>query len=191
MKKIFKNTVYYNKGFSLIELMVVIAIIGILTTTGLAVFTNAQKQARDGRRRSDIDAIAKSLETRRDQISGLYNPNTGDTIVLFSDRTGFEQGEPIRNTSDDGVFNSYFVSGIRPIDPFNTPTSFDSSGKCTAGINCKYTTIISSDRSSFTTCARLEISNGNVANNGQNDDGKRLTFTSGNTGPFYCKKSQQ
>lgn len=49
-------------GFSLIELMVVVAIIGILMAAGIVSFRNAQRSARDAKRRADIDAIAKAQE---------------------------------------------------------------------------------------------------------------------------------
>lgn len=51
-----------NKGFTLVELMVTVAIIAILSMVAIAVFTNLQKNARDTRRKQDIDAIASALE---------------------------------------------------------------------------------------------------------------------------------
>lgn len=51
-----------SKGFTLIELMVVVTIIAFLSVIGVAAFTNAQKQARDGRRKADIEAISTALE---------------------------------------------------------------------------------------------------------------------------------
>lgn len=60
------------RGFTLIELMVVVTIIAFLSVIGIVAFGNAQKQARDGRRRGDIDAIAIALEANRNYLSGLY-----------------------------------------------------------------------------------------------------------------------
>lgn len=49
-------------GFTLIELMVVVAIIGILMAAGIITFSSAQRNARDAKRRADVDAIAKAFE---------------------------------------------------------------------------------------------------------------------------------
>lgn len=52
-----------KRGFTLIELMVVITIIAILSIIGITAYTFTQKSARDARRRSDVDSIANALET--------------------------------------------------------------------------------------------------------------------------------
>ena len=62
MKKYLPKFISNPRGFTLIELMVVITIIAFLAVIGIASFTNAQKVARDGRRRADIEAIATALE---------------------------------------------------------------------------------------------------------------------------------
>lgn len=54
-----------GKGFTLVELLVVIAIIAILAAVGLTIFSGTQKNARDARRKADIDAIAQALETNK------------------------------------------------------------------------------------------------------------------------------
>ena len=61
------------KGFSLVELLVVISIIAILSVIGITVFTGVQKGARDARRRGDIHAIAQALEQFKAQY-GVYPP---------------------------------------------------------------------------------------------------------------------
>lgn len=58
----FKLFTIDNKGFTLIELMVAIAIVAILAVIGMTVFSGTQKSARDTRRRGDIDSISKTLE---------------------------------------------------------------------------------------------------------------------------------
>ncbi|KKR81248.1 MAG: Fimbrial protein pilin [Candidatus Daviesbacteria bacterium GW2011_GWA1_41_61] len=71
-KKIQKAT----QGFTLIELLVVVSIIAILAVVSLSLFGNAQKVARDGVRRAEINAIAKSFESSRDIPNATYQYNT-------------------------------------------------------------------------------------------------------------------
>lgn len=66
-----------KSGFTLIELLVVIAIIAILATIGFASFVAVQKNARDTKRRTEIDSIAKALEIRYQVTSGNTCPPGG------------------------------------------------------------------------------------------------------------------
>ena len=49
-------------GFTLVELLVVIAILAVLAIIGFAAFRGISSRANDAKRRGDIDAIAKALE---------------------------------------------------------------------------------------------------------------------------------
>lgn len=74
MKNIINSKINTDrKGFTLIELLVVIAIIAILSTIGLTLFNGAQQNARDARRKSDIDAIAAALEAKREPGKSTYS----------------------------------------------------------------------------------------------------------------------
>lgn len=50
------------KGFTLLELLVVIGLITILMSFGMASYSTAQKKARDSRRVSDMKSIQNALE---------------------------------------------------------------------------------------------------------------------------------
>lgn len=65
-----------SKGFTLVELLVVVTIIGILSTIGIVVFSDAQKNARDGRRRADIESIANAIESAKAPGTVVYSPIT-------------------------------------------------------------------------------------------------------------------
>lgn len=85
MKKLLPN----KKGFTLVELLVVVAIIAVLSVIGLTIFTGLQKNARDAKRRADVDAISNTLEVNYITVSASY---------------------PV-------VANTMFSSGVVPQDP--------------------------------------------------------------------------
>jgi prepilin-type N-terminal cleavage/methylation domain-containing protein len=95
MRNAMKKPALKQLGFTLIELMVVVAIIGILMAAGILAFTNAQQNARDSRRRADIDAISKAMEQYYDNNLQAYP------------------------TSNAGL-STYFPSGSVPTDPQGT-----------------------------------------------------------------------
>jgi len=64
-----------QKGFTLVELLVVISIIGFLATSSIVTLDNARKKARDTRRLADISQIRKALEVYY-QDNNQYPPNT-------------------------------------------------------------------------------------------------------------------
>lgn len=51
-----------KSGFTLVELLITISIIGVLSAIGLVVFSNVLKQGRDAKRQSDLRAIQSALE---------------------------------------------------------------------------------------------------------------------------------
>ncbi len=62
-----------NKGFTLVELLVVITIIGILATVALVSLNSARAKARDAKRLGDVRQIALALEFCYNDI-GKYLP---------------------------------------------------------------------------------------------------------------------
>lgn len=60
-----------TKGFTLVELVVVIAIIAILTSVGLVSYTDFNRRARDARRKADLEVIRQALELYRAD-NGVY-----------------------------------------------------------------------------------------------------------------------
>lgn len=60
-----------KKGFTLVELLVVVAIIGILLSIVIVNVTSSRQKARDARRKADLRSIQTALE--------LYANSHGDT----------------------------------------------------------------------------------------------------------------
>ena len=50
-----------KQGFTLVELLIVISIMGILTVIGMASFKTIQLKSRDARRKNDLNSISKAL----------------------------------------------------------------------------------------------------------------------------------
>ncbi|MBU2577212.1 type II secretion system GspH family protein [Patescibacteria group bacterium] len=71
-----KNT-NKNKGFSLIELLVVITIIGVLISVSFVGFSQARKSARDAKRKADLEQIRSALEIYRNDLK-TYPPGFAD-----------------------------------------------------------------------------------------------------------------
>jgi general secretion pathway protein G len=72
-----------KKGFTLVELLIVMVILGILTTIVASSFSSSQEKARDTRRKSDLAAVAKAIEVYFND-KGEYPPSNGGNIDTFS-----------------------------------------------------------------------------------------------------------
>ena len=85
-----------QKGFTLLELLVVISIIGILIAISVVGFTAAQKRSRDARRRGDMKAWQDALEQ------------------VYAEETNY-QGTGSSLVCQDAV--DAHMNGITPVDP--------------------------------------------------------------------------
>lgn len=114
------NSIRYQKGFTLIELMVVVSIIAVLSVIALALFSNAQKSARDGKRRAELKAILNAFEINK--TSAGYQP------LLAS----FFAGGTIPSTDPKG--DPYCMGWKSTSPPYdNTPISAWSGAGCPGG----------------------------------------------------------
>ena len=59
------------KGFTFIELLVVITIIGVVFAAGIVSFSSITTRSRDTRRKADIESMRQSLEICR-SLTGFY-----------------------------------------------------------------------------------------------------------------------
>lgn len=70
-----------KKGFTLLEMLVVIGIIAILVSIGISSYSTAQKKARDAKRKSDLKSIQSALEQYYSICGFQYpSPGTGNTV---------------------------------------------------------------------------------------------------------------
>ncbi len=73
-----------DQGFTIVELLIVIVVIGILAALVLNSFQGVQARARDTERRTDINAVATQLE------------------VYYNDAGGYPTGAELADDSVDG-----------------------------------------------------------------------------------------
>ena len=78
-----------QSGFTIVELLIVIVIIGILATLVIVTFSGVQQKARDSERKTDINAVAGQLEAFYAN-KGYYPP-----VVDFNSST-FRAANEIR-----------------------------------------------------------------------------------------------
>jgi type II secretion system protein G len=72
-----------KKGFTLVELLIVMAIISILATLIVGGFRSSQMRGRDGARKSDLKQISNALELFYSDY-GKYPPASGTQIAACS-----------------------------------------------------------------------------------------------------------
>ena len=131
----------FVSGFTLIELIVVISIIGILATIGTATYTTAQQKARDTRRKQDLGALKSALVLYyqdHKEYPPVCTPSPCTSIEYLSS-----------GTSDDWINGLLtYMAGNMPKDPIQT------SGDCTSTNTFCYK--VTDDRQSFVLFAKLE-----------------------------------
>jgi prepilin-type N-terminal cleavage/methylation domain-containing protein len=70
-----------KKGFTLLELLVVISIIGIIIAIGTVAYSSAQKKGRDAKRSGDLKAMQNAMEQYY-SVNGNYGSDTGCSTQL-------------------------------------------------------------------------------------------------------------
>jgi type II secretion system protein G len=103
-----------QRGFTIVELLIVIVVIGILAAITIVAYNGIQKRASDTRRRSDIEIITKALEMYYIDV-GRYPAGSGSTTINASWST-------TADASWQNLINALkpYVATL-PSDPISTP----------------------------------------------------------------------
>lgn len=110
------------RGFTLIELLVAISIIAIISAVGITSYTQAQKLARDAKRKQDLRSIAQALQIYklkygRYPCSHWQADNQAYTPWIQDTGTGVPN-TPCQNATTNHLDSNYIAT--LPKDPLST-----------------------------------------------------------------------
>ena len=77
-----------NRGFTLFEILLVMAIIAVITTIGAISFTNVRSKSEDSKRKTDIEEIRSALEQYKSNNNRYPSPVVTITMGLPFGTTG-------------------------------------------------------------------------------------------------------
>jgi len=107
-------------GFTIVELLIVIVVIGILAAITIIAFGNIQARARDNARYADAKAIVKALELYKASNDGQY-PTTFGTTNPIATCPAVGNGYSYSWDTEGKWLQGLKDSGIMPKPPVPTP----------------------------------------------------------------------
>ncbi|CAN5593634.1 hypothetical protein BH20VER3_BH20VER3_05460 [soil metagenome] len=108
LQKLNKN----RGGFTLVEIMIVVAIIALLAAIAVPGFLRARKRSQASRILNDLRLIDAAV----DQYAIENNRLSGDTVPLKAWTAYIKKGTPLANTGKDIFGNFYGSSGALSVD---------------------------------------------------------------------------
>lgn len=140
-----------KKGFTLIELIIVMAIIGILAVVAIVAISGKSADARDARRQADMSAAQTGLAlvcySNPTAFSALGAPAALSTLGTLTDG-----GTPVKNVISFGGVN----------DPSGEAGLCTGTGAAPAAGGCNYTMDAGSIPCTYTIFAYLEVDNNHL-----------------------------
>ncbi len=105
-----------KRGFTIVELLIVIVVIAVLAAITVTAFRGIQGRARDSKRAADAKSIVKSLEAHR-AVNGIFPQETPT-----SGAGSYEQSTDTAGTFMEYLKGTYFSE--TPVDPINDASHY-------------------------------------------------------------------
>jgi len=123
-----------RRGFTIVELIITITIMGILLTLAVVNLTSTQLQSRDAERKGDIEAIGAAMET-------FYTAGNGASTTLGRyPSTGIASTSSIKANLPDANIESFKAPGVETLSLIiSTNTGTAKAIQTTAGVEPKPT----------------------------------------------------
>ena len=126
-----------RKGFTVVELLIVVVVIGILASITIVAFNGIQQRARDVARTSDIVAVQKALE--------IYRADNGTYPSVATDNSGRNLADlapllvpiyiaKIPNDPKSGSMNYQYVRGTEASGAYGIRISYENITPCHKGV---------------------------------------------------------
>jgi len=104
-----------RSGFTLVEILIVVVILGILAAIVIPQFTNASEQAKESSLVSDLQTMRSQIELYKVQHKGLLPGEGGASIELAITGLTDVKGD-VKTAPGDGVYGPYLQK--LPKNPF-------------------------------------------------------------------------
>lgn len=145
-----------TRGFTLVELLIVMVIIGVLAGLSLFALSGARESARNARRKADLETIRSGLEIYKADCDTYADPGTYGNItsgsVLGASLTGGDGTcpgnsntyiEEIPNDTLSGQYYRYWTDGVAyeicaSLEDETGSVTCGGSNVCGSGITCNY-----------------------------------------------------
>lgn len=119
-----------KRGFTIVELLIVIVIIAILAAITIVAYNGVQKRARDSKRQSDVNVIVKALE--------LYYADKGS----FPNASNYTPGSTVINSSWSTTADGSWANLQAALQPYvsklPTPPTSSTGAAISGGDNYDY-----------------------------------------------------
>jgi prepilin-type N-terminal cleavage/methylation domain-containing protein len=120
-----------SRGFTIVELLIVIVVIGVLAALVLNSFAGVQAKARDVERDTDVKAVATQLEALYNQAGAGSYPPTYATNTTVSGATGANLQYDADVSGSSGALKGIDLGSLRA--PGKTTNSYFFTNAATTG----------------------------------------------------------
>ncbi len=143
---------YQNeRGFTLLELLLVISMLAILAVVGVVTYSGLNKNSKDTKRKQDVESIAKLYESKFDPVKGKY---------FGLDPAGKDFSSGIFPTPPEGGSYSNLIPSAGSAPYFNVCAALEDHPLRTCNLSRPSCFCIASTQSGFTTGAGGVIGTG-------------------------------